>query len=106
MTPIFETPYYAVIFTSTYHQLDQDYDGLDDILVDIAKKSGGFLGMDSARSEFGISVSYWQSTEDILRWKQDADHQVAIKKGIDKWYDRYNVRICKVERNYEFKRSE
>lgn len=105
MTPMFDTPYYAVIFTSTHHELDKEYEGLDDILIEIATKSGGFLGMDSARSEFGISVSYWKSEEDILRWKQNSDHQLAIKKGIEKWYDYYNVRVCKVERNYEFKRK-
>ena len=87
MTPLFDTPYFAVIFTSTRHKLDEEYEGLDDILIEIAKKSGGFLGMDSARSELGISVSYWESEEDILRWKQNSDHQIAMKKGIDKWYN-------------------
>jgi len=105
MTPCFDTPYYAVIFTSTHHTLDEEYDGLDDFLIDLAEKSGGFLGMDSARSGLGISVSYWQTIEDILRWRQNADHKVAIQKGIDKWYEHYNVRICKVERNYEFTRK-
>jgi len=105
MTPIYDTPYYAVIFTSTHHQLDEEYEGLDDILMELAKESGGFLGMDSARSDIGISVSYWKSQEDILRWKQNSDHQIAIRKGIDRWYDQYNVRICKVERNYAFDRS-
>ncbi len=104
MTPIFATPYFAVIFTSTHHELDADYAGLDEILMDKARTLGGFLGMDSARSEFGISVSYWESLEAIQRWKQDMDHIEAIQKGIAKWYERYNVRICKVERNYEFQR--
>ncbi len=106
MTPIFDTPYFAVIFTSTHHKLDVEYEGLDDILIEIARESGGFLGMDSARNGLGISVSYWKSQEDILRWKQNSDHRVAMKKGIEKWYDQYNVRICKVEKNYEFKREQ
>lgn len=105
MTPIYPPPYFAVIFTSTHHLLDKEYDGLDDILIDLAKKNGGFLGMDSARSDIGISVSYWKTEEDILRWKKNTDHQVAIQKGIDRWYQHYNVRICKVERNYEFNRD-
>lgn len=105
MTPIFPTPYYAVIFTSTHHQLDEEYEGLDDKLMAIASKIEGFLGMDSARSEFGISVSYWKSEESILEWRQNSEHQMAIQKGIDKWYQYYNVRVCKVERNYEFERK-
>lgn len=104
MTPLYETPYYAVIFTSTHHELDESYFGLDDFLIDLAKKSGGFLGMDSARNTIGISISYWRSQSDILKWKQNANHQLAIQKGIEKWYEYYNVRICVVERNYEFRR--
>ena len=105
MTPIFPTPYYAVIFTSTHHQLDADYDGLDDYLMGLAREIDGFLGMDSARSEYGISISYWKTEEDIRLWRQHAEHQSAIQKGIEKWYEYYNVRICKVERNYEFQRT-
>lgn len=102
MTPIVDTPYYAVIFTSTYHMLDDEYEGLDARLIAIAETIEGFIGMDSAGGDFGISVSYWKSEEAILEWRNNADHQVAMKNGIAKWYDYYNVRVCKVERNYEF----
>jgi heme-degrading monooxygenase HmoA len=105
MTPIHETPYFAVIFTSTHHQLDEEYEGLDARLITIAEKIDGFLGMDSAGGEYGISVSYWKDEASITAWKKDIDHQAAMQKGIEKWFDYYNVRISKVERNYEFKRS-
>jgi heme-degrading monooxygenase HmoA len=105
MTPLHKTPYFAVIFTSTYHELDEEYEGLDARLISIAEKIDGFLGMDSAGGDFGISVSYWKDEASILQWKNDIDHQAAIHKGIEKWYQYYNVRICKVERNYEFSRK-
>lgn len=104
MTPIFETPYYAVIFTSLLHETDEEYIGLDEILIEKATASGGFLGMDSARSELGISISYWKTLEDIKKWRENFDHIDAMTKGKQKWYERYNVRICLVERNYEFSR--
>jgi heme-degrading monooxygenase HmoA len=105
MTPTYDKPYYAVIFTSTLHKTDEEYIGLDEILIEKARECGGFLGMDSARSELGISISYWETLEDIQRWRAHTDHIVAINKGIEKWYEAYNVRICKVERNYDFKRT-
>lgn len=105
MTPIHETPYYAVIFTSTYHHLDDEYEGLDARLISIAEKIDGFLGMDSARGDFGISISYWKTEAAILEWRQNADHQIAMKNGIDKWYKYYSVKVCKVERNYEYSRN-
>ncbi len=105
MTPLYPSPYYAVIFTSLLHQTDEEYQGLDEILIEKAELSGGFLGMDSARSDLGISVSYWKSLEDIKKWKENFDHIDAMTKGKKKWYETYNVRICKVERDYEFSRT-
>lgn len=104
MVSKFPLPYYAVIFTSTLHEVDHEYQGLDEILIEEAKKSGGFLGMDSARSGLGISVSYWESLDAIQKWRQHSQHIAAIEKGIAKWYEMYNVRICKVEREYDFHR--
>jgi len=47
-------------------------------------------------------VSYWKSLDAIHHWKLQTDHIVAQQKGIKNWYSWYNVRICKVEREYEF----
>lgn len=105
MTPIRDTPYYAVIFSSIHHEIDDEYAGLDELLMEKAKESGGFIGMDSARSTYGISVSYWESLDAIKKWKDNLDHIQAMMKGKKKWYDYYNVRISKVEKNYEFKRK-
>lgn len=104
-TSIQETPYFAVIFTSTLNAIDDEYLGLDDILIEKAKENSGFIGMDSARSDIGISVSYWKDLESIMLWRKDMDHIQAMQKGKEKWYEYYNVRICKVERNYEFSRE-
>lgn len=50
----------------------------------------------------GISVSYWDSLGAIADWKMQADHLFAQKKGREEWYKGYKVRICLVEREYEF----
>lgn len=105
MTPICDPPYYAVIFTSTHYDTTKDYQGLDEKLIQIAENIEGFIGMDSARSDYGISVSYWKTEQAILKWKQNAEHIAAMKLGIEKFYQYYSVRVCKVERNYEFKRG-
>ena len=68
----------------------------------LAKQQSGFIGMDSARNEVGITVSYWESLEAIKNWKQQTDHLEAQNKGKTDWYSWYNVKICKVEREYEF----
>ena len=98
-------PYYAVIFTSTRTAGDNGYGDMADFMEQLAKKQSGYIGIESAKQEIGITVSYWESLNAIHDWKQQADHQLAQKKGISDWYDSYTVRICLVEREYSFNRS-
>ncbi|MGE5944200.1 MAG: antibiotic biosynthesis monooxygenase family protein [Flavobacteriales bacterium] len=96
-------PYYAVIFTSTQKENIEGYSEMAEKMDVLAKQQPGFLGMDSTRNEIGVTVSYWESLESIKDWKQDVDHLQAQLKGRKDWYSWYKVRICKVEREYEFK---
>lgn len=95
-------PYYAVIFTSTRTLGDQGYTNMAVRMENLAKSQPGFLGMDSARENIGITVSYWKSLEAIATWKANTEHLLAQEKGKSLWYKAYSVRICKVEREYRF----
>ena len=95
-------PYYAVIFTSTQKENIEGYGDMSSKMEQLAKQQAGFIGMDSARNEVGITVSYWESLEAIKNWKQQTEHLLAQQKGRHEWYSWYKVRICKVEREYEF----
>ena len=97
--------YYAVIFTSTRTAGDNGYGEMADFMEQLAKKQSGYISIESAKQEIGITVSYWESLNAIHNWKQQADHLLAQKKGIADWYDSYTVRICLVEREYSFNRS-
>ncbi len=96
------TPYYAVIFTSLRTEGDNGYSSMSDEMDELAKQQDGYLGIESARNDLGITVSYWRSLEDIKNWKANTQHLFAQKQGREKWYEHYKVRICKVERDYEF----
>jgi len=96
------TPYYAVIFTSLHSEITEGYSEMAKEMEELAKTQPGYLGFESAREELGISISYWESKEAIKNWKANLDHQVAQKLGRKKWYSWYKVRICKIEREYEF----
>lgn len=98
------TPYYAVIFTSVRTKVEDDYNEMSNKMLELAQKQDGFLGVESARNEVGITVSYWKSLEAIKQWKHHLDHLDAQRKGISKWYDNYTVRICLVEKEYSFQK--
>lgn len=97
-----QKPYYAVIFTSTRTEGDNGYGQMSEEMEQLARQQPGFLDFESARDGLGITVSYWESLEAIANWKSNMDHRVAQRNGIKKWYSWYKVRICKVEREYEF----
>ncbi|MBN8642031.1 MAG: antibiotic biosynthesis monooxygenase [Flavobacteriales bacterium] len=95
-------PYYAVIFTSTRTSVDDGYAEMATKMVELAQQQEGFLGVESARNDVGITVSYWRDLESIKNWKNNLDHLDAQLKGRSKWYENYTVRIALVEREYSF----
>jgi heme-degrading monooxygenase HmoA len=106
--PIAQTPvppYYAVIFTSLRTPDDLGYAKMAEAMEKLAAEQPGFLGIESARDGLGITVSYWDSLDSIAAWKQNSRHLVAQHRGRDTWYEEFKVRVCRVERDYDFARS-
>lgn len=99
-----EPPYYAVIFTSLRTTLNDDYNETALRMVELAKQQVGFLGVESARNEIGLTVSYWKDLESIKNWKENSEHLLAQEKGKKNWYESYCIRIAKIERTYSFKK--
>jgi heme-degrading monooxygenase HmoA len=99
-----EPPYYAVIFTSLRTQddsgVDNGYGDMSALMLTLAAQQDGYLGVESARSALGITVSYWRDLDAIKTWKRHVDHAAAQKRGREEWYSAYRVRISKVEREY------
>jgi len=99
----FEPPYYAVIFTSIRTEGDNGYAEMSQKMEELAKEQEGFLGIESAREEIGITISYWKDLESIRRWHENAEHRLAQAKGYEIWYKSFTTRVCKVERDYSLK---
>lgn len=93
-------PYYAVIFSTILSDDTSGYLETAQRMEELAKQQKGYLGIESARNEIGITVSYWQTLEDIVAWKNNIEHTEARELGRKKWYKKYRLRICKVEREY------
>ena len=96
------TPYYAVIFSSLMTDDLEGYEETVKRMEELAKEQSGYLGIESARSDIGITISYWESLDAIVQWKHNVEHTEVRIKGRKTWYKKYQVRICKVEREYGF----
>jgi heme-degrading monooxygenase HmoA len=95
-----EPPYYAVIFSSLTTEFSEAYTETAARMVELAALQPGFLGVETAHEELGITISYWSDLDSIKHWKRNAEHLVAQKMGREKWYSDYKTRIARVERDY------
>ncbi len=94
---------YAVIFTARVDTDDSEYGEMASRLRELALNQYGcleFIAANEAGQE--IAISYWKSQDDILAWKQDAEHQVAQSYGRERWYTSYRVQVTEVLREYEY----
>ena len=98
MTSNFE-PYYAVIFTSKRTEGDNGYAEMSQLMDSLVKKQKGFIGVDSARNDIGITVSYWKNLEAIKNWKQQIFF-LELKKKVGHSFDvkNYDLSIYEVFR--------
>ena len=100
IAPTPEPPYVAVIFTSQRTPGDAGYTETAAAMADLAGRQPGFLGVESARDDLGITVSYWRDEAAAGAWKQVAEHLAAQRGGRDVWYRDYRVRVAMVTRAY------
>lgn len=95
-----DPPYYAVIFSAIRTDGDNGYRAMAERMFELAARQKGFLGVETAREDLGITVSYWDSVEAIRNWKRDAEHREAQRLGREVWYATFKVRVSRVERDY------
>ncbi len=96
---------FAVVFTSQRRVSGDDgYGAAVGAMEELAARQPGYLGFESARNPdgSGISVSYWDSLEAIREFKDVPAHAAFQARGRDTFYERYEVRVCSVERGYKF----
>jgi heme-degrading monooxygenase HmoA len=98
-----KAPYYAVIFSAKFAKDLTGYDKIAKEMLELAKKQKGFIGIESIKDgNKEITVSYWETLEDIRNWNINEQHSEAKEGGKTKWYENFSVKICKVEREYSF----
>ncbi len=66
----------------------------------------GFISVERFQSlmdeEKLLSISFWESEEAIIKWRQNIDHINAQKEGKDKLFKAYRIRVAEVQRDYRF----
>lgn len=92
---------YAVIFKAEINALDENYTKTAKRMRDLAMQQYGctrFVSLMEGSQE--LTVSYWESPDQIEAWKQDPEHQKAQELGRSLWYRSYSVDVVHVLRHY------
>jgi len=90
---------YAVIFRATIAELDDEYLRMAERMKTLAFEKYGCIDFVSVtEGDEEIAISYWQTEQHIIDWKNDLEHQRAQLSGREKWYKSFSVEICKVIR--------
>ena len=92
---------YAVIFKAKTNKLDKDYFTMAKRMRELAMSEYGckeFTAVSEGSNE--IAISYWESLEQIKKWKENSEHLIAQKLGVEKWYENYTVEIVEILSKY------
>ncbi len=75
--------------------------------LELAKQQKGFLGFETYKNEENesLSISYWETLEDVESWKENTPHKKAQKLGKEKWYEYFRIQVCKVIEEKEFRKE-
>lgn len=93
---------YVVIFKAEIKLVNSEYVKQAKRMRDLALQHYGCIKVDSVmEGNVEITLSYWQSKEDISAWKNNNEHKAAQDDGINKWYRSYNIEVVEVVRSYQ-----
>ncbi|OUT59109.1 MAG: hypothetical protein CBB71_11310 [Rhodopirellula sp. TMED11] len=105
LSTLYPRPHYAVIFTSCRSEdSSSEYAQAAQQMLTLAARQPGFLGVDSVRNAqgVGVTVSYWRDLDSIQAWHEVPEHRNVQHLGRKLWYTEFTVRVCRVERSYDF----
>ncbi|MER7461691.1 antibiotic biosynthesis monooxygenase [Streptomyces sp. NPDC097981] len=105
--PAFEPPYVMAVFSNVHTSNNDGYAETLDRMKELVAANPGFLGYESARNPggLGITVAYFRDHESLAVWRQDMEHQAAMKQGRADWYESYTLHVATVERSHGFARN-
>ncbi|OYY79543.1 MAG: antibiotic biosynthesis monooxygenase [Sphingomonas sp. 28-62-20] len=98
----------AVIFLSVRTATDDaGYAAAADAMARTAAEQPGYRGFESVRGpdRLGITVSYWADDASAKAWRDHPEHKAIRDLGRARWYQRYEIVVAEVTRDYDWHRS-
>lgn len=98
----------VVVFTSRRSaEHDEEYGVMSERMVELVHDQPGFLRMTSVRdprTRQGITVAWFADEPSVRAWKAHVEHLEAQRRGVERFYDEYEVTVATVDREYGWSR--
>lgn len=80
------------------------YEAMDARMNELVSQIPGYQGVKAFSADDGetVAIVQFESHEALLRWRDHPEHLAAQRAGREKFYATYDLRICRVERAYDF----
>jgi heme-degrading monooxygenase HmoA len=98
----------VVIFLSQRTPVDDPgYGAAANAMEQLAAAQSGYRGFESVRGGdgVGITLSYWADDTSALAWRNHPEHKAIRDAGRNRWYERYDVVVAEVQRDYRWNRE-
>ena len=97
----------AAMVTVFRSRLRDVHDGYDEKAVELeaaARAMPGFVDFKSFVADDGerVSIAMFDSPESHEAWRDDAEHQLAQRRGRDEWYAEYHIQVCRLMAEHNF----
>jgi heme-degrading monooxygenase HmoA len=97
----------VIVLFRTRLRADADlvaFGSLERRMSELVNEVPGYLGIKSYAAPDGdtISIAQFASRDALLAWRNHPEHVLAQRAGRERFYSAYDVRVCSVERAYEF----
>ncbi len=88
---------YAVFFRAKVQNVDDEYYEFSKELRVLAIKHFHCVEFTSSYKQgVEVSVSYWDSKEDLAKWKKNPIHKKAQLLGKERWYKEVHTEIAQI----------
>ena len=74
-------------------------------MENLVKSIKGYIshqGLRDPQTREGVTISYFESLEAIKTWREHPEHKETQELGRTHFYEHYEVKVVKVEREYEW----
>lgn len=98
----------VVVFLSVRTATDQEgYAAAAAAMEQLAADQPGYRGFESVRGGdgLGITISYWADDTAAKAWRDHPDHKAIRDRGRAHWYERYELVVAEVTRDYDWHRA-